>query len=70
MKDFLEYSTEGRIRPTKEELIGSSKSVPEIKDFLKVDSLGYLSKGGMLGCTRRCSKEFCTACFDGKYPVL
>lgn len=56
--------------PTKEELIGSSKSVSEIKNFLKVDSLGYLSKSGMLGCTRRCSKEFCTACFDGKYPVL
>jgi len=56
--------------PTKEELIASSKTVEEIKDFIKADSLGYLSKEGMLRCTRRCKKEFCTACFDGKYPVL
>ncbi len=56
--------------PTKEELIASSKTVDEIKEFIKADSLGYLSKEGMLGCARRCKKEFCTACFDGKYPII
>lgn len=56
--------------PTREELIASSKSVKEIEEFIGADSLGYLSKEGMLKCTRRCKKEFCTACFDGKYPVL
>jgi len=54
--------------PTKEELIASSKSVNEIKKSIDANSLGYLSKKGMLKCTRRCKKEFCTACFDGKYP--
>jgi len=55
--------------PTKKELIASSKSVEEIRKTIGADSLGYLSKKGMLGCTRRCDKEFCTACFDGKYPI-
>lgn len=55
--------------PTKEELIASSKTLEEIKSFIKADSLGYLSKEGMLKCTRRNKKEFCTACFDGKYPI-
>lgn len=56
--------------PTREELIASSKSVKEIEEFIGADSLGYLSKEGMLKCMRRCKKEFCTACFDGRYPVL
>lgn len=56
--------------PTREELIASSKSVKEIEEFIGADSLGYLSKEGMLKCMRRCKKEFCTACFDGKYPIL
>ncbi len=56
--------------PTKEELIASSKTVKEIKEFIKADSLGYLSNEGMLRCTRRCKKEFCMACFNGKYPIV
>jgi len=34
--------------PTREELIASSKSVEEIRKFLDVDTLGYLSLPGML----------------------
>ncbi|MBU4501714.1 MAG: amidophosphoribosyltransferase [Nanoarchaeota archaeon] len=56
--------------PTKQELIASSKSVKDIQKAIGADSLEYLSLKGMLNCTRRCTKEFCTACFDGKYPVL
>ncbi|MBL7100636.1 MAG: amidophosphoribosyltransferase [Nanoarchaeota archaeon] len=55
--------------PTKEELVGSSRTVEEIRRIIGLDSLGYLSKKGMLDCTGECKKEFCTACFDGKYPV-
>lgn len=54
--------------PSKEELIGSRKSVKEIAKFIKVDSLEYLSLDGMLSVMKKSSK-FCHACFSGKYPV-
>lgn len=54
--------------PSKQELIASNKSVREIAQFLKVDSLEYLSLKGMLSVMEN-SKDFCHACFSGKYPV-
>ncbi|HDI45802.1 MAG TPA: amidophosphoribosyltransferase, partial [Candidatus Omnitrophica bacterium] len=57
--------------PTKEELIANRfSSLNEIRKFLDVDSLGYLSREGMLSCVKAFSPEdYCTACFDGNYPV-
>ena len=55
--------------PTKEELIGSSKSVEQIREFLDVDSLGYLSLPGMLSMHSLNGRDFCVACFTGKYPT-
>ncbi|MCK4224168.1 MAG: amidophosphoribosyltransferase [candidate division Zixibacteria bacterium] len=55
--------------PTKEELIGSSKSVEQIRKFLDVDSLGYLSLPGMLSMHSLNGRDFCVACFSGKYPT-
>ncbi len=55
--------------PTKEELIGSSKSVEQIREFLDVDTLGYLSLSGMLSMHSLNGREFCAACFSGKYPT-
>jgi len=54
---------------TKRELIASSKSVREITRYLNIDSLGYLSREGMLSCLGDMKDRFCTACFDGNYPV-
>lgn len=54
---------------TRRELIGANKSVQEIARFLNIDSLGYLSKAGMLSCLGEMKGKFCTACFDGEYPV-
>ena len=54
--------------PTREELIAASHSADEIKDFLGVDSLGYLSLEGMLRAAGSRS-EFCHACFSGRYPI-
>jgi amidophosphoribosyltransferase len=34
-----------------------------------VDSLAYLSKEGMVEAARSASTNFCTACFDGQYPI-
>jgi len=57
--------------PTKEELIANRfSSLDEIRKFLDVDSLGYLSREGMLSCVKAFSPDnYCTACFDGNYPV-
>jgi amidophosphoribosyltransferase len=55
--------------PTKKELIASNKSIKEIKDFLGLDSLEYLSLDGMLKSMQQADNDFCTACFNGNYPV-
>lgn len=55
--------------PTSEELIAASMSVEEIKEFLGVDSLGYLSMEGLLNAVPREGRGYCTACFGGEYPV-
>ena len=55
--------------PTREELIANSKSVDEIRKFLKVDSLGYLSLEGLLQSVPGDPCSYCTACFNGEYPV-
>lgn len=54
--------------PSSEELIASSKSIKEIADFIKVDSLEYLSLEGMLKVMKN-SGDYCDACFTGNYPV-
>jgi amidophosphoribosyltransferase len=57
--------------PTKEELIASKKSIDEIKEYIGVDTLYYLSVDGMISSANRSRvKGFCTACFTENYPVL
>ncbi|MBU9888547.1 MAG: amidophosphoribosyltransferase [Candidatus Omnitrophica bacterium] len=55
--------------PSKKELLAANNSMEEIRKFLDVDSLGYLSLQGMLGATTQEAGHFCTACFTGKYPT-
>ncbi len=54
--------------PTRQELIASSHTTEEIRKYIEADTLGYLSIEGMLHCVKR-PQDFCTACFDGHYPV-
>jgi amidophosphoribosyltransferase len=54
--------------PTREELIAASHSIEEIREFLGVDSLGYLSLDGMLRAAGS-HTGFCHACFSGQYPT-
>ncbi|MDA1044621.1 MAG: amidophosphoribosyltransferase [Verrucomicrobia bacterium] len=54
--------------PTREELIGGSKTVAEICEFIGADSIGYLSEEGLLAPIG-VDKGFCKACFTGKYPL-
>src|SRR5690606_23828297 len=52
--------------PTREELIGATHSVEEIRQYLGVDTLGYLSLEGMLAAAGQAPgmpNRFCHACF-------
>jgi amidophosphoribosyltransferase len=51
------------------ELIASTHSVEEIREFIGADTLSFLSIGGVLQALDLPYDRFCFACFDGKYPV-
>ncbi|MEW6499891.1 MAG: amidophosphoribosyltransferase [Thermodesulfobacteriota bacterium] len=55
--------------PTGGELIANSKSVEEIRSYLDLDTLYYLSLDGLVEATGYPADHFCKACFDGNYPV-
>jgi amidophosphoribosyltransferase len=55
--------------PTREELVGSSHSVDEICKFIGADSLGYLSESGLYAFLDGGQRDFCDACFTGRYPT-
>jgi amidophosphoribosyltransferase len=56
---------------SKGELIAAKKSVEELRNYLGLDTLHYLSIDGLVKSTGISGPEegFCKACFDGKYPV-
>lgn len=54
---------------TRSELIAAQKTVPEIRDFIDADSLGYLSLEGLVEAVGLPREMFCLACFTGKYPI-
>lgn len=54
---------------TQEQLIASSHSVEEVRDFIGADSLAYLSLDALVRSTGAPKADFCCACFDGTYPV-
>lgn len=55
--------------PSKDELIAAQKSVDEVCEYIKADSLGYLSLEGMLEATGIDKESACAACWTGKYPT-
>ncbi|MEZ4755075.1 MAG: amidophosphoribosyltransferase, partial [Bdellovibrionota bacterium] len=55
--------------PDKERLIGASKSIKEIADYIGVDSLAYLSVEGLYRAVGEDQTRMCDACFTGNYPV-
>ena len=54
---------------TRWELIAARKTVPEIRDHLDADSLGYLSLDGLIRAVGLPRDIFCLACFTGAYPI-
>jgi amidophosphoribosyltransferase len=55
--------------PTSEELIAHNRTVEQIREFLEVDSVAYLSLEGLLACMKLPANSYCTACWSGKYKV-
>jgi amidophosphoribosyltransferase len=55
--------------PRKTELIANSLSMDELKAYLGVESIKYISYKGMLSSTGLKEDDYCTACFSGKYKV-
>ena len=55
--------------PRRSELIGAQHTVPEICDFVKSDTLSYLSLEGLRQAVGAKSGDYCTSCYTGEYPV-
>ncbi len=55
--------------PTRDELIAATHTKEEVRRYLKVDSLEYISLEGLLKAVHNVNAGFCLACFDGRYPV-
>ena len=53
--------------PTYDELISAYRSVDEVGKLIGADSLGYLSREGLLKAIG--AKDLCMACFDRNYPT-
>ncbi|WP_062011660.1 amidophosphoribosyltransferase [Aureimonas sp. AU4] len=60
--------------PEKSKLLASRMSIAEMADYIKVDSLAFLSIDGLYRATseperNRQAPQFCDACFTGDYPT-
>jgi amidophosphoribosyltransferase len=54
---------------TPQQLIAHERSIEEIRQFIEVDSLSYLSLEGTLAASKISVSEACTACWTGNYKV-
>ena len=54
---------------TYQELIAAQKTIPEIRELIGADSLGYLSIDGLIKAVSLPKDTFCLACFTGDYPM-
>jgi len=54
---------------TLRELIAANMSIEEIREYIKADSLAYLSVNGLLRAVRAPKNAYCTGCFTGNYPI-
>ena len=67
----IEYSCHyGIDTSVRKELIASTHTVDEIKDYIHADKLHYLSREGLCrAISNVASDDLCFACFDGDYSV-
>lgn len=55
--------------PNKQKLIAHNMTVEEIREFLGVDTLGYLPIDRLLAATGGNPDHFCLGCFNNNYPT-
>ena len=60
--------------PEKQKLLASRMRMEEMADFIKVDSLAFVSVDGMYRAAGEAARDndqpqFCDACFTGDYPT-
>ncbi len=56
--------------PTRKELIAAKLKTEQIRKFINADALHYLNLPDLIkACGNNKDKDFCTACFTGKYPT-
>ncbi|GAB4386395.1 MAG: amidophosphoribosyltransferase [Phycisphaerales bacterium] len=51
------------------QLIAHNRTIEEIRLFLEVDSLHFLSLEGLLSTMKHEPSSYCTACYSGRYPI-
>ena len=55
--------------PTRKELVASSYTVEEVRQYINADTLSYLSVPGLYNAVSEGDMNgHCDACFTGKYP--
>jgi amidophosphoribosyltransferase len=54
--------------PNKKGLIANNLSLEEIRKFIGVETLGYISLPGMMRAVGK-PDRYCTACWSGSYPI-
>jgi amidophosphoribosyltransferase len=55
--------------PSSKELIAANRNIEDIRRFLDLDSLHYLSMDGLLRAIDIPKEQLCLSCFNGKYPL-
>jgi amidophosphoribosyltransferase len=55
--------------PDREELLGATRTVEEIRAYLRVESLAYLGVEELVRAIDAPGAGFCSACLTGEYPV-
>ena len=53
--------------PDEKKLIANNMEIEEIRQFLKLDSLEFITVDNLFTISK--NKEFCVACFTGDYPI-
>lgn len=55
--------------PSRKNLIAANQTIEEMKTNIGADSLAFISLQGLGKAGKKEVEQFCTACFDGDYPV-
>ena len=55
--------------PSRDDLIGATHSIDQIRDYVEADSLAYLSLQGLRTAVGDRQDAYCTSCYTGVYPV-